>query len=322
MNKIILVYCPCENGEFASVCRELAAEAQRLLPGPGWEIQGVCFAREVGAISGRLADFPFTEMVCFETPNPYEGNAKAASLALLCQEKQPAVFLLGATAEGRALAPVVAARLQAGLTADCTGLALDATGSLVQTRPAFEETLLASIKTRGFPQIATVRPGLFAPLETPCTVQTRLMRRYAAEPHAAFRLIGTEPAPSSGIADARILVAAGGGVQKKDLDTLERYARRLGGQFACSRKLVERGWMPQTRQIGLSGTAVKADLLVTVGISGSTQFLAGIPRVKKLVAVNRDVQAPIFAVAAKALVLDVDEFILALNEEEENETNS
>ena len=107
------------------------------------------------------------------------------------------------------------------------------------------------------------------------------------------------------IEEARVVVAAGRGCgEPSNLDLVRRLARRLGGTMAGSRAIVELGWVPHTRQVGQSGTTVGPDLYVAVGISGAIQHVVGMSSSRKVVAINRDPEAPIFKVADIGVVGD------------------
>lgn len=129
-------------------------------------------------------------------------------------------------------------------------------------------------------------------------------------------LLREDTAESGGIAEARVILAVGNGVIKKeDLAFFEDCAKRLGAVLASSRALVEKGWMPISRQIGLSGTAVSPDLLILCGISGSVQFRAGIGGAKRVIAINADQDAPIFAASHRYAVGDMYELLPMIIEE-------
>ena len=224
--------------------------------------------------------------------------------------EKPAVILFGATPDGRDLAPRVAARLRLGLTADCTGLEVDEQGQLVQTRPAFGGNIMASIVTPFTrPQAATVRPNVFpaaapdpgrpvAVAEFPVTLSKASIRT---------RVVEEIPAALQGekIEEARVLVSAGRGCgEPSRLDLVRSLAQRLGGAMAGSRAIVELGWVPHTLQVGQSGTTVGPDLYVAVGISGAVQHVVGMSSSKKIIAINRDPDAPIFKVADLGIVGD------------------
>jgi electron transfer flavoprotein alpha subunit/NAD-dependent dihydropyrimidine dehydrogenase PreA subunit len=232
-----------------------------------------------------------------------------AVLSAVIAGRKPSVALYGATANGRELAPRVAARLRLGLTADCTALDIDEQGQLVQTRPAFGGNIMASIiAPRSRPQMATVRPNVFRPdcadASLPVLVEayevtlnkagirTRVVQELPIENHAGPNLEA-----------AKIIVAVGRGCcRQDDLDLARRLAEQLGGVLAGSRPLVEEGLLPHTRQVGQSGITVGPDLYIAIGISGAIQHVVGMNASKTIIAINPDPQAPIFKVADLGIV--------------------
>ena len=241
--------------------------------------------------------------------------------AVISKEK-PSVFLYGATPNGRDLAPRVAARLELGLTADCTGLDIDSEGQLVQTRPAFGGNIMASILspyTR--PQMATVRPNVFT-MRPPDESRTGTIEDVDVTlSRAAIRTRVVEEiklgkGDAIKIDEARILVSAGRGCQNKgNLNLVRDLADELGGAVAGSRAIVELGWIPHTLQVGQSGTTVGPELYIAVGISGAIQHIVGMSSSKKIVAVNSDPEAPIFKIADLGIVGDALEILPKLVEE-------
>ena len=240
----------------------------------------------------------------------YTTDGFTTALAAVVAKEKPAVLLFGATPNGRDLAPRVAARLRFGLTADCTGLDIDGEGQLVQTRPAFGGNIMASIVspwTR--PQAATVRPNVFAAAPAADTRSVHVEDFPVNLSKAAVRTQVVEEIATASegetIEEARVVVAAGRGCgEPSNLDLVRRLARRLGGTMAGSRAIVELGWIPHTRQVGQSGTTVGPDLYVAVGISGAIQHVVGMSSSRKVVAINRDPEAPIFKVADIGVVGD------------------
>jgi electron transfer flavoprotein alpha subunit/NAD-dependent dihydropyrimidine dehydrogenase PreA subunit len=237
-------------------------------------------------------------------------------VSALISKQKPSVFLFGATPHGRELAPRVAARLQLGLTADCTGLDTDEKGHLIQTRPAFGGNIMASIVslyTR--PQMATVRPNVFSPGELDTSRRGEIDDFQVALSPAAIRtkLVALEQIDDEGeigIEDADILVAAGRGCQKKEnLQLIQELADALGGVTAGSRALVELDWLPHTKQVGQSGLTVGPQLYIAVGISGAIQHLVGMSSAKTIIAINKDPDAPIFKVADLGIVGDAMEIL-------------
>lgn len=246
----------------------------------------------------------------------YTADSFTTVISALISKEKPSVFLFGATPNGRELAPRVAARLNLGLTADCTGLDINEKRQMVQTRPAFGGNIMASIVspyTR--PQMATVRPNTFSFGEPdnsrkgeiedfevvllPAAIRTKVV---AIERLRDEREISIE--------DADIIVSAGRGCQKKgNLELIQELADALGGVMAGSRAIVELDWIPHTKQVGQSGLTVGPQLYIAVGISGAIQHLVGISSAKTIIAINKDPDAPIFKVADLGIVGDVMEIL-------------
>lgn len=241
----------------------------------------------------------------------------ATWICRLVRARKPEILLFGATSFGRELAPAVAVRLQTGLTADCTVLQIDeASGLLQQTRPAFGGNLMATIVCPGHrPQMATVRPGVMHALEPDPAregVVTK-MRLGAGDVSRVKVLERTSQADLDSIADAEVLVVVGRGIgARKNLALMERFAQLIGGRLGCSRPLVESGWCTYPHQVGQTGLSVAPKLLVSVGISGAIQHLAGIGGAQTIVAINDDPDAPIFGVSQYSVVGDCVEIVSEL----------
>ena len=256
-----------------------------------------------------------------ELLNRYSSDGFTNVLSAVIAREKPSVVLYGATPNGRDLAPRVAARMQLGLTADCTELGIDDQGQLIQTRPAFGGNIMATIispYTR--PQTATVRPNVFTAAEpdlsrpvvieeVPVTLNKANIRTRLIEEI----LLDSE---EEKIDEARILVSAGRGCQDQvNLDTVRDLARKLGGTLAGSRAIVELGWIPHSLQVGQSGTTVGPDLYIAIGISGAVQHVVGMSSSKKIIAINKDPDAPIFKIADLGIVGDALVIIPKLIEE-------
>lgn len=249
---------------------------------------------------------------------PYSTDAYTTVISAMVAAKKPSIFLLGATPNGRDLAPRVGARLKLGLTADCTMLEINDDRQLVQTRPAFGGNIMASILTPfSRPQMATVRPNVFqvgapdpkrkGPIEDfAVTLQRGVVRTKILEVEKLAGLGG-------GIDTAKIIVAGGHGLKSADaLTMLRELAAELGGTLAGSRAIVEAGWIPHTLQVGQSGITVSPDLYIAVGISGAVQHIVGMSSARTIIAINNDPEAPIFKVADVGIVGDAFEVVPAL----------
>lgn len=233
----------------------------------------------------------------------------AERICAIVEREKPEILLTGATMFGRSLAPRIAACLRTGLTADCTVLSIDKeTGLLQQTRPAFGGNLMATIicpKNR--PQMATVRPGIMA---AAVTDESRtgevVIEDKEASAVAGIEIIeAVKAAKTESIKDARIIIDCGRGIgSKKNLKLVKELCEKLGAAYGCSRPLVDTGMCEYPHQVGQTGCTVAPDLLITLGVSGAIQHLAGISNAKRIIAVNTDPDAPIFTAAHVKIVAD------------------
>ena len=203
------------------------------------------------------------------------------------------VILAPAEIRLRSVMPTLARHLRAGLTADCTALSVQ-NGRLLQTRPAFGNSLIADIIGTSRIQMATVRPGIFRPAEKPgspgiirehYTPLTLRVRQTAFTPYSEGRPLS----------QADVIFAAGLGIGSKEgFQRLRQIAERCGAAVGASRAAVDAGFAPYRCQIGLTGVTVCPKLYIAVGISGAVQHLAGMSGAEKIVAINSDPKAPIF----------------------------
>lgn len=203
------------------------------------------------------------------------------------------VVLSPATVTMRAILPMVARELEGGLTADCTGLSLEG-DALIQTRPAFGNSLMATIRTRTPVQLATVRPGTFPPEPRP-----RACPEFFEEApviQSVVKEISFTPyTTGTPLAQADIILAGGLGVGSREgFCRLEALARRLGAAPAASRAAVDAGYAPYRCQVGMTGATVCPRIYIAVGIHGAVQHLAGMSGSATVIAVNSDPRAPIF----------------------------
>ena len=258
----------------------------------------------------------------------YQTNACTNTISEIVSKYKPSIVLYSATHLGRDLAPRVARRLEIGLTADCTGLAIDEEeGCLLQTRPAFGGNVMATIVTpRARPQMATVRPGVME-LVTQDKIKTPKIIKHSVQINAndlktKILEVVIERSRHDNLQDAKVIVSGGRGIKSKDgVKVLEALAEVMGGEVGGSRVIVEKGWIPQEKQIGQTGLSVHSDLYIACGISGSVQHRAGMQNSKIIVAINTDPDAPIFSIADYGIVGDLFEIVPAMTKALDKENN-
>jgi len=252
----------------------------------------------------------------------YNTDAYAYALTSLVEKYGPESMLIGATGNGRDLAPRVSCRLKTGLTADCTALDIDEeTGNVAWTRPAFGGNLMATILCpERRPQIGTVRPGVFKK-PTPAEGAAEIIREDVRLPAGCIRtqVLGFLRDVSAGKVDlenAEIIVSGGRGVGgPAGFAPVRELAEALGGEVGASRAAVDSGWISHAHQVGQTGKTVGPKLYFACGISGAIQHLAGMTGSDVVVAVNKDPSAPIFGVADYGVVGDLFEVLPVLTEE-------
>jgi electron transfer flavoprotein alpha subunit len=254
-------------------------------------------------------------------PLPWR-NAVAATVARL----KPAVFLFGATPQGRTLAPLVSYRTGNGLTADCTGFdirdmsAKNRIGLLFQTRPALGGNIMATIWTKNSTtQMATARPGVFKRLPADPARKGEIINVpiEVAETDLSWQILRNEVAGASANFNAEVIVSGGKGVRTKpgydkltgDLVRALSIKLQTAVEKGASRAAVEHGFIERAYQVGQTGTAVSPKIYLALGISGAIQHMIGIANTKNIFAINSDPNAPIFKQCDYYLVGGVEEAV-------------
>ncbi len=224
------------------------------------------------------------------------------------------VVLAPATVQLRSILPMLAAQLGAGLTADCTGLMMEE-NVLIQTRPAFGNSLMADIRSLSSVQLATVRPGTFRPV--PAAVQSTVIPETLPQQPGRVRELSYSPfAQGQPLAQAQLIVAGGLGIGSREgFAKLEMLAQKLGGAVAASRSAVDAGFAPYRCQVGITGVTVCPKVYLAMGISGAVQHLSGMSGAEIVIAVNSDPKAPIFDYADFGIVGDWEAVIDEVLEE-------
>jgi electron transfer flavoprotein alpha subunit len=333
--KGVYVFCEQMDGVVNGAAYELLGKAKELAADRGSEVTALLLGSNVKSQIPHLAKFGADKVLVVDDPalEKYMTEPYTAAIFKIIQDKKPEIVLFSATPIGRDLAPRVAGRVHTGLTADCTGLAIDkdgdpkknyAPGDLLMTRPAFGGNLMATIRCHDFrPQMATVRPGVMqrvpSPKDNPDVVKNAeffkvpdLKKSMNVEILDMVKKVSER----MDILDAKVLCSGGRGMGGPEHFTL---LETLAAEFkdatiSCSRAVVDAGWMPKDRQVGQTGKTVRPKLYIACGISGAIQHLAGMDQSDVIIAVNKDATAPIFKVADYGLVGDALKVIPALTD--------
>jgi len=290
------------------VADELAGEVHALVLGAG-VIQGIDASGRYGAdkvITATNTGF-----------GSYAPEGYARAVAERVQSGGYGVVVFAASAQGKDLAPRVAARLGVSLAADVTEVAVDS-GMVVVTRPVYAGKALLKVKVTASPAVVTLRPNVFTPVERPKAGTAESISVTGDAGRVIVKGIKAAAGGSLDVAEAPIVISGGRGLKEPaNFKLLEELAGAFGGKAAvgASRAVVDAGWRPHGDQVGQTGKTVSPSLYVAVGISGAIQHLAGMRTAKVIVAINKDKDAPIFKVADYGIVGDLFEVVPKLTEE-------
>jgi electron transfer flavoprotein alpha subunit len=309
----VWVFAEQRDGKLKGVGYELLAKGRELADIRGFELSAVCLGQGVSEIES-LISHGADKVYLVESPE-LAGNSEdmlAGQLIGLIKEYKPEIVLAGATSLGRAFIPRVAAILETGLTADCTGLEIDKEkGLLLQTRPTFGGNIMATIICEvKRPQMATVRPRVFKKGVEDSSRQGQIIRVDFNKERVTSRtklldFIG-DITDTVNLDEAEVIVAGGRGLGKpENFKLLEELARVMGAALGSSRPPVDEGWIPYCHQVGQTGKTVCPKLYIACGISGSVQHMAGMQTSEIIVAINDDPNAPIFEIANYGIVSDL-----------------
>ena len=310
-------------GEAASISWEMMGQGRRLADELGGALSACVLGHEMDDVVAQAIAYGADRVFVADDPTlaTYRTEPYARVLVDLVRKHRPTIFLLGASSRGRDLAGSVATELYTGLTADCTGLEIEAdTGLLRQTRPAYGGNIMATILTPDHrPQMATVRHRVFEAPAADAARQGRIVPVSArlSEDEIVTKVVDfIVEEEEVNIADARIIVSGGRGVGGPEgFEPLRELAHVLGGAVGASRAAVDEGWLPYAHQVGQTGRTVRPDLYIACGISGAIQHRAGMSTARVIVAINKDPEAPIFGIASYGLVGDLFQVVPALTEQ-------
>lgn len=314
----VWVYAEQWDGKLNEVALELLAEGKRLADKLQVKVSAVVMGAGIGDLSKELIGHGADQVYLLDDPQlevPNEENY-AYLLTELIREHKPGILLFGATAFGRAFAPRIAAKLETGLTADCTMLDVDPEkGLLLQTRPAFGGNVMATILCpERRPQMATVRPKVFKKREfDPNWTGEVIYQEVDLEGFKSHSTIkGVVPFKRSELRleDAEIVVAGGAGLaSREEFELVSELADLLGGAVGASRSAVDAGYTDASQQVGQTGKVVAPKVYIAVGISGAIQHMVGMQNSDIIIAINNDPGAAIFQIADLGIVGDAKEIL-------------
>lgn len=337
----VWVFTEQRNGKLVNVALELLGEGWRISREIGnRQVCAVLVGDGVGALADELYAYGADKVYLIDDPllKNYTTDGYTKVITDVIREYKPEIVLFGATHIGRDLAPRIAARLDTGLTADCTRLDVKAASyidyldkyttsdtssldrnsadkNLKQTRPAFGGNLMATIICpHKRPQMSTVRPGVMQKQEkNTCARGELIVVKSALSPEDIRTTVKEQVGAVKelvSLTDAKIICSGGRGLgDASGFDMIKRLADKVGGVVGASRAAVDSGWIDASHQVGQTGTTVKPRIYFACGISGAIQHLAGMQTSDLIIAINKDPEAPIFEIADYALVGDLHKII-------------
>jgi electron transfer flavoprotein alpha subunit len=309
----VWVFAEQRKGAIKNVAYELMSRGRELADALKTELCAICLGHKVADIN-KLIAHGADKVYLVDSPNLADNQEDylTHSLLDLIKAHKPEIVLAGATALGRSFFPRVAAILNTGLTADCTGLDIDTEKRLLlQTRPTFGGNIMATILCPNKrPQMSTVRPRVFKkntpnPSRKGQIIKVDFKKESITARTNLLNFV-EDITEKVKLEDADIIVSGGRGLGKaENFKLLQELADCLGAALGSSRAAVDEGWIPYSHQVGQTGKTVCPKLYIACGISGAIQHLAGMQTSDCIVAINDNPDAPIFQVAHYGIVGDL-----------------
>jgi len=319
--KDVWVIAEQKKGEIQSVTYELLGKGQELAEKLDVDLCAVLLGSKIQSKCNELIWRGAKKVYLVEAPELelYQNEPYANIISELINQHKPEIVLCGATSIGRSLVSRVAVKIDAGLTADCTGLDIDEERRLLlQTRPAFGGNIMATIICPNHrPQMSTVRHKVMKEAEVDKSIKGEIVKQDFDKKMLSSKTkvidVVEEEGQGVNLAEADIIISGGRGLGKPEsFALLEELAEVMGGAVGASRAAVDSDWIAYSHQVGQTGKTVCPKIYISCGISGQIQHLAGMSSADIIIAINKDPDAPIFEVANYGIVGDLYDVLPAL----------
>ncbi|MEQ8202950.1 MAG: electron transfer flavoprotein subunit alpha/FixB family protein [Smithellaceae bacterium] len=309
MAKGVMIVAEQRDGALRKISLELASTARKLADQTGDEVSAILLGSGIEGLAAELGKYGVDKVFVGDNAalEPYITEAHADVVAKIVKENDPAILLLGASAQGKDLSARVAAKLATGLATDCTDVKIDG-GKFVAIRPLYAGKCVGEIEFTSTPAMASLRPNVFAAEEN--AKAGAVVKVDAAVDAAAIKSkvveVQKDTSGKVDLTEANVIVSGGRGMKDAEgFAILEALADVLKANVGASRAAVDAGWRLQKDQVGQTGKVVSPNLYIACGISGAIQHLAGMSSSKCIVAINKDPEAPIFTKADYGVVDDL-----------------
>jgi len=321
-NKGVMIHGEVIEGKLSAMATELLGCGRKMADELGEELCAVIVGSDVSSSAQEAIASGADKVYVVDDPllKDYQTDSYVSVLEKVAKQVTPQIILLGQTAIGRDLAPRLAFKLGTAATMDCVELAIDPDSKrLLQTKPVYGGNAQAIYTSESDPQVATVRAKVMSPLEPdasrkgevvtieagldPSTIRTKVLEKV------------TEEVEGIKLEDAPVVVSGGRGIGGPEgFQQLAELAKLLKGAVGASRPACDSGWVADTSQVGLTGKIVTPDVYIAIGISGSSQHLAGCSSSKTIIAINKDAEANIFKASHYGVVGDWKKVFPAFSE--------
>ena len=320
--KNVYVFVEQREGVIQNVGLELLGKARELADALNEKVYAMLLGHDLTTQAQECIAYGADTVLRVDAPElaTYVTEPYAQAIYQIIRDNKPSIVLIGATTIGRDLGPRLSARVETGLTADCTGLEISEDRDLLMTRPAFGGNLMATIICKEHrPQMSTVRPGVMRMGQRDENRKGTIEDVKINFDKSKFRVRVLETVKQTknlvDITEAHVLISGGRGVGNAEgFDMLRAMANTIGAEVSASRAMVDAGVLGHERQVGQTGKTVRPDLYFAMGISGAIQHLAGMEESEFIIAINKDKFAPIFNVADLGIVGDVRKIVPLLTE--------
>lgn len=322
MSQGVMIIAEQRDGDIRKISYELISEGRRLADAAGQGLTAVLLGSNIKDKAAKLGNYGADKAIVADDPRleQYTTDAYVSVIAQIVKANDPAVLLIGASAQGKDLAARLSARLGSGMAQDCIQFSME-DGRLNAVRPIYAGKAYAKVTYNdNYPHIATARPNVMninAPDESKeAQVEDAAFTLEDAELKTKIAEAIKDQSGKVDLTEADKIVSGGRGVKGPEgYGVLEELADLIGATVGASRSAVDAGWRPHGDQVGQTGKIVSPTLYIAAGISGAIQHLAGMATSKVIVAINKDPEAPIFQKADYGIVDDLFNVVPALKEE-------
>ena len=318
MARDILVLVEHAGGKVDSVTLQLLTVGRTLATALKAQLIALAVGHRLESVSAAIQGHGMDRIVIVDHPGLAlaAGEVQAQVITEAARQIDPRFLLIGYSLVGMELTPAVATKLGVNALTNCVNLEIR-DGAVTVTRPVFDSTLHAHVALdENRRAVIALQKGSFAPIESTSTqapVESLSIDVATIPARSKILAIAEAPAGDVDITKAEIVVSVGRGIGTAEkIPIIAELAEALGGVLACSRPVVDVGWLPRERQVGASGRTVTPKIYIACGISGAIQHLTGMRDSNRIIAINKDAEAPIFGVAHLGVVGDLFEIVPAL----------